>query len=374
MDLAKATAIDASAPTGWFSPTFNMMTDVWDQMARALHPIIVGKNKTERYMRLEGGGHIDFWSLDNPDMARGRKYARAIVDEAAIAPQLDYAIEYVIRPTLADLIGDLWMLSSTKGRNYFWRAFQWGQDPSMDDWASWKMPTIENPYIAPDEIEAARQQLPERIFAQEFLAEFLEDEGAVFRNIAACMNAPQTTPADHEGHKLVAGVDWGKHNDFTVISVGCKTCHCEVALDRFNQIDYAFQRQRLIALVNKWGVKNIFPESNAMGEPVIEELRRDSALSGVRIQSFQTTASTKPPLIENLALALEREEWQFINDPVGRGELEAFERKVNANTGRSTYSAPDGLHDDTVMARALMLHGAVSAIGLPIATVYLDNE
>lgn len=373
MDLAKATAIGSSAPTGWFSPTFNMMTDVWRELERTLYPLIVGKNKTERYMRLEGGGQIDFWSLDNPDMARGRKYKRVIVDEAAMVPQLDYAIEYVIRPMLADMIGDLWMLSTPKGRNYFWRGFQWGQDEALADWASWKMPTAENPYIKPEEIEAARQQLPERIFAQEFLAEFLEDEGAVFRNIGACMNAPDTTPADHEGHKLVAGVDWGKHNDFTCISVGCKTCHCEVAIDRFNQIDYEFQRKRLIGLVQRWKVKNVFPESNAMGEPIIEQLQRDAALSGVRIQAFTTTASTKPPLIENLALALEKEEWQFINDPVGRGELEAYERKVNANTGRSSYSAPDGLHDDTVMARALMLHGAMNIRGLPVATVYLDE-
>lgn len=373
MDLAKATAIDANAPTGWFSPTFNMMTDVWRDLERALYPIIVGKNKTERYMRLEGGGQIDFWSLDNPDMARGRKYARVIIDEAAMVPQLDYAVEYVIRPALADLIGDLWMLSTPKGRNYFWRGYLWGQDPERDDWASWKMPTAENPYIKPEEIEAARQQLPEHIFAQEFLAEFLEGEGAVFRNIAACMNAPKTTPADHEGHKLVMGVDWGKHNDFTALSIGCKTCQCEVALERFNQIDYAFQRQRLVALVQLWGVDHVFPESNAMGEPIIEQLHRDSELSGVRIQPFTTTASSKPPLIENLALALERAEWQFVNDPVGRGELEAFERKVNANTGRSTYSAPDGLHDDTVMARALMLHGAMAAIGSPYASVELDR-
>ena len=34
-------------------------------------------------------------------------------------------------------------------------------------------------------------------------------------------------------------------------------------------------------------------------------------------------------------------------------ELEAYERKVSATTGRSAYSAPEGLHDDTVMARAL---------------------
>ena len=75
---------------------------------------------------------------------------------------------------------------------------------------------------------------------------------------------------------------------------------------------------------------------------------------------FTTTAASKPPLIENLALALEKTEWQFQSDLVWTSELEAYERKVNAITGRSSYSAPEGMHDDTVMARALMLRAAGS--------------
>ena len=70
---------------------------------------------------------------------------------------------------------------------------------------------------------------------------------------------------------------------------------------------------------------------------------------------FETTASSKPPLIENLALAFEREEFQFQDDPIWTAELEAYERKVSVSTGRSQYGAPEGMHDDTVIARALML-------------------
>ncbi len=69
---------------------------------------------------------------------------------------------------------------------------------------------------------------------------------------------------------------------------------------------------------------------------------------------FQTTASTKPPLIENLALALERTEWQFQSDAIWTAELEAYERTVSPATGAAAI-APAGPHDDTVIARALML-------------------
>ena len=107
-------------------------------------------------------------------------------------------------------------------------------------------------------------------------------------------------------------------------------------------------------LHDRWHITTIEAESNAMGDPVIEELQRD----GLPVVAFQTTGTTKPPLIENLALALEREEWQFIHEPVWTGELEAYERKVSPMTGRSQYSAPEGLHDDTVIARALMVRSS----------------
>ena len=106
---------------------------------------------------------------------------------------------------------------------------------------------------------------------------------------------------------------------------------------------------RLKALTERWGVSYISAESNAMGEPIIEQLVAD----GLPVYGFQTTATTKPPMIESLALALEREEVKWMDDPVATMELEAYERKVCATTGRSQYSAPAGLHDDTVMARAL---------------------
>ena len=88
-----------------------------------------------------------------------------------------------------------------------------------------------------------------------------------------------------------------------------------------------------------------------MGEAILDELQ----YQGLPVTGYDTTPASKPPLIENLTFTLERAEWQFQADPVWSGELEAYERKVSPTTGRSTYSAPDGVHDDTVMARAIMV-------------------
>jgi hypothetical protein len=183
------------------------------------------------------------------------------------------------------------------------------------------------------------------------LAEFIEGEGAVFRNIAACMKAPATTPDEHKGHRIVAGCDWAKQSDYTAFSFGCVECKREVDKDRFNRIDYAFQTERLRVLCDRWQPTAILTEINAIGMPVFEQVER----MGLPVIAFETTATSKPPLIESFALALERTEWQYLPDPIWTAELEAYERKVSTVTGRSTYSAPEGVHDDTVVARCLML-------------------
>lgn len=350
-------------PVGWFAPTYKLMLDVWAEARRSMIDEIASANKTEMRLELHNGAVFDMWTLDNPDAGRGRKYARVIIDEAAMVKNLMTAWQSSIRPTLTDMKGDAWFLSTPKGRNGFWQLYQMGIDPERADWAAWQMPTSANPYIDPTEIEAAREMLPELTFEQEYLAVFLESEGAVFRNIAACMHAPETTPDEHVGHTIIAGCDWAKQRDFTTFSFGCVDCRREVARDRFNQIDYAFQVQRLEAMCDIWQPKAILTELNSIGQPVFEQLER----RGLPVIGFETTAMSKPPLIENLALTFERGEWQFQADPTWTAELEAYERKVSPVTGRSSYSAPEDGHDDTVISRALMVWQSIQRGNVAVA-------
>jgi len=327
---------------------------------RIFKPITSRQSVQDHRLEFVTGGVLEFWSLDNPDAARGRKYRRAIIDEAAMIPALMDAWNYVLRPTLTDFGGDAFFLSTPKGRNGFWQMYQWGVDPGMPEWASWKMPSYVNDKINPAEFDAMRDVLPEMAYRQEILAEFLENEGSVFRNIAACMNAPECTPGQHRGHTIVAGLDLAKQNDFTAISIGCRDCRVEIARDRFNQVDYLFQVGRIKAICERWDVHSLLVDSTGVGSPILEQLQSD----GLPANGFVFTATSKPPLIENMALALERTEWQFQEDRVWTMELEAYERTVSPTTGRSSYSAPEGGHDDTVICRSLMLWQARNAVAL----------
>src|SRR5690606_23712423 len=233
-------------------------------------------------------------------VARGRKYARIIVDEAAMVPNLMDIWQYALRPTLADYAGDAWFLSTPKGRNGFWQMFQWGQDPEMADWQSWQMPSMVG-MISQAEIDEMRRTLPERAFQQEILAQFVDDGGGVFRRVLEAATA-QPLATGIAGHQYVYGVDWGRSRDFTVLSVFDAHSKAQVYMDRFNQIDYQVQLGRLAGLCERFPPTAIVAEANSMGQPLIERLQR----SGLPVQPFTTTNACKTQAIDALALALDR--------------------------------------------------------------------
>ena len=335
-------------PVGWFAPNYKLAAPVWRELQNRLHPITRDISQQERRLELQGGGTVEIWSLDSPDAGRGRAYAAVVADESALIPNLESAWQESIRPMLTDFRGSAWFLSTPKGiANYFCTLYQRGQDPNRTDWASWQQPTSSNPYIDGAEIEAARADLSELAFAQEYLAQFVTWSGAVFRNIMAAVAEPP------EGvQAVIIGVDWGRVNDYTVF-VALSSRGQVLAIDRFRGIEYSLQRGRLKAFRDNLGGNAwIVAESNSMGGPVIEQLQRD----GLPVVPFTTTNASKSAIIETLALAFERGQIQIPNDPALLGELQAFEARP-LPSGLMRYSAPEGLKDDIVMALAIAWAG-----------------
>ena len=353
----------------WGAPTFDQVRIGFNETRRAAGGVADFNLSRMTAVFPPHGGQIVYRSLDNPDNARGYTADGVGIDEAGdVKAEAWYE---VLRPMLIDTDGWAWAIGTPKGQNWFYREHVNAFD--RDDSACWQIPTLgvrmdggqlirdphplENPHIAFSEIEHIYNTVPLRTFQQEVLAQFLSGEGAVFRNIPANLIPAHDHAAGywhdgaaHDGHRLVGGLDWAKQNDFTCLSIGCIDCGREVALTRFNQIDYHVQYQRVETMHQRYPMQAILAELNSIGEPNFEALQR----AGLPVRGFQTTASSKPPLIENLVLTLEREEFQFLDVPVATAELEAYERKVSSTTGRSSYSAPDGMNDDTVMGRALM--------------------
>jgi hypothetical protein len=338
-----------SFPCAWFSPSYKLLAECWRAIQDVLQPVVVSRNNAEFRLEIKGGGSVTMFSLDIDvaDSVRGRAFKVIVIDEAALVRNLREVWENAIRPTLADHRGEAWFLSTPRGMNDFKLFFDRGQDPEREDWASWQMPTSTNPHITPAELAQARKDMTEAAFSQEFLAEFINWEGSVFRHVSECATAsPQTKRMD--GHTYAVGVDWGKSLDFTVFCAVDVTARAVVELNRSNQIDYILQRQRLQALCQRWKPSQVIVEMNSIGSPIAEELTR----AGLPIVPFTTSNSTKAAVIEALSLAFEQRSIQILPDPILLSELQAFACE-QLPSGLLRYSAPAGQHDDTVIALAL---------------------
>lgn len=348
---------------GWFAPTFQIMDEAWRTAKRvyAAQGMVLRTDSSLHRMELSSGGAMDFWSLESGDsVGLGRRYGMVILDEAAKARHLAASWQEAIRPTLTDFQGGAWFLSTPKGRNFFWALTQL---PGSDqEWQHHHAPTTANPHMDPAEIESARRNLPERIFAQEYLAQFLEDGGGVFRRVTAAVDtALATDPGSRDvgdGRAYVIGVDWGRHQDFTVFVVLDARDKAVVALDRCTQIEYSLQLARLRALRTRYPHAALVAEANSIGGPLVEQLRRD----GVNVSAFQTTHASKGQIIESLAVAFEQGELRIPAIQWLIDELLAFDQERTAS-GMMRYSAPAGSHDDGVMALAIAWHAQSSSPG-----------
>jgi len=95
-------------------------------------------------------------------------------------------------------------------------------------------------------------------------------------------------------------------------------------------------------------LKSLTVEVNGVGKGVVDHLRAE----GLNIVPFLTNNASKAAIIQNLQLAFERDEIRILNDPILKNELLNFEEKRTAS-GAFTYCAPEGQHDDCVMALAM---------------------
>ncbi len=306
-------------------------------------------SEQEHRMEFPGGGMMGIRSTHVPDNLRGAGLDYAVLDEAAFMEPRIWS--EVVRPMLLDSQGGAMFISTPNGRNWFYDVYQLGLDPHEPDWAAFHFTSMDNPHIPASEFAAIQRTTPEHIWRQEYLAEFMDDAGQVFRGIRQAATAPMQAVYQPD-HVYIAGIDWGRENDFSCLVVLDATTQQMVALDRFNQIGWALQRGRVKTLFDRWQPAVIWAEANSIGSVNIEALQTE----GLPVRPFYTTNKSKAALIESLALALERRDVSLQPDPVLLHELAAYTLE-RLPGGGYRYTAPPGLHDDTVIATALAWHG-----------------
>jgi hypothetical protein len=209
------------------------------------------------------------------------------------------------------------------------------------------------------------------LFAQEYPEDphgaFISSGSGYFQMDAARYVDGQSEPKPD--HMYVAGLDFGQAHDYTVLSVIDVTALKQVDLFRVNRQSWADMRAAITRVCQKWRVHTVIAEENSIGSTNIEALRGEFDAAGVDalIQPFQTSHTSKTAIMAGLRLALEEGGLKLLPNSVQRSELAAFNSRQTAS-GAWILSAPDGLHDDTVMALALAWYGAIRTGGYRVET------
>lgn len=192
----------------WYvAPTYKQAKQiVWRKLKNKLRDLRWARkiNESELSIELKNGSFISLKGADNADSLRGVGLDYLILDEFAdIDPEAWYE---VLRPTLADKQGGALFIGTPKGTG------NWAHDifnmptENPDQWISYQYTTIDGGQVKPEEIEAAKRDLDERTFRQEFMATFETYAGRIYYAFERRFNVVEIT--DYNTDILYVGMDF----------------------------------------------------------------------------------------------------------------------------------------------------------------------
>ena len=338
------------------SPSFKQAKTIYQTIVDAVGKtgVIKTKNKTDLIITLINGSTINFKSAEQREQLRGYTADFLCIDEAAF---ISDDVFYLVLPWCDAKKAPILMTSTPfmKG-GFFYQYFNYGKDnihnTSTIDWADEIFkPSIEE-ILPPEKLEEYRSVLPKNVFLTEYLGEWLDDDGAVFVNIHNCLKEAHIDKKD----RLYVGLDWANQgqNDDTVISIFNQDGQ-QVYLKYFNdltplkQIDLIYNE--LEPLLPQISV--IASETNSLGTPYTDLLKNKSQFMAQKIRGFNTSNTSKNAVVAKMQVALEQENVSLLPDDKLKRQFGYYTAEFNPKTRNVSYNAPQGLHDDIVMATLL---------------------
>ena len=330
----------------WVSPVYSQTSKVMKELMEAIggSGIVERCNYSDNYIKLKNGSEIYFRSAERYDNIRGMTMQYGVIDEAAFCKNEAYS--EAIKPVFLVSGKRILFVSTPKGSNWFKELYQLGKSDDYPNYKAYKGSSYDTPYIDKEEIEDAKRTLPENVFKQEYLAEFIDSGGEVFQNIDKNTFPKYTQP---EG-KVFCGIDLGKQEDSTVATFMDGTGKI-VDIYRNNKVEWSSMVKDIVVLIRKWNA-TVTVEVNSIGDVIYEQIKNQWQDT----HPFITSSKSKNEIIEGLILDMNESTIQIPSEelfPHLYQELSVFTYEYNPKTRNIKYGHPAGLHDDTVMSLAI---------------------
>jgi hypothetical protein len=191
---------------------------VWRKLKNKLTDLnwVLKHNETELKLELKNGSTISLKGADNYDSLRGTGNHFIVLDEFAdIDPEAWYE---TLRPTLSDTGGSALFIGTPKGiGNWSYQLYQNCID--NEDWQSFQFTTVEGGNVPESELEAAKRDLDQRTFRQEYLATFETFSGRIYYSFDRAHNVIEGGTEPQDLQTIYVGMDFNIDPMSAVIAI-----------------------------------------------------------------------------------------------------------------------------------------------------------
>ena len=350
--LLKWSLEDNGSVAMWVSPVYSQAKKVFTELTNTIAGTGLTKsvNKSELTITFINGSIIYFRSGEREDTLRGYTLNYLVVDEAAYIK--DNVWIEVLRPTVLVNGKKVLFISTPKGKNWFHQVALRGMSDEYPTYKTFFATSFDTPFITAEELEEAKMSLPETIYKQEILAEFIDDGGEVFGSLkSSCILS--SYPNHDPSKKYYAGLDFGRQNDYTVLTI---------LNSEGEMVDFYRERQKswdiiiseVVAKLKKWR-PICFAEVNSIGDVLYEQIKKQYP----SVQPFITSSDSKQNMIEDLIMGMNESKIILPSPDLNTDlykELSVFTYEYSPKTRKIKYGSPNGFHDDTVISLALSYH------------------
>lgn len=322
----------------WIAPVYGQAEIAYQRLKRMMPRQIYSSNETNLKIMLVNGTTLWFKGAENPDRLYGEDVYAAVIDEASRVKEESW---HAVRSTLTATRGPVRLIGNVKGRhNWFYRFARQAEsgEPGTKYARITAWDAVNAKILEADEINDAKRKLPEHVFKELFLAEASDDGSNPFGvdAINRCIQRELSTqPATHWGWDLAKSLDW-------TVGVGLDSSGQTAVFQRFQR-----PWEDTFSTIGAITTGKALVDSTGVGDPILERLQR--GYPGV-FDPFLFSGPSKQRLMEGLAVAIQQREIGIPDGPAVN-ELQSFEYEYTRTGVR--YSAPEGLHDDCVMALGL---------------------
>jgi len=155
---------------GYVAPYRSQAKSVaWDYLKYFSRPITKSSNEADLIIELVNGAKIRLFGADNADAMRGLGFDGLYLDEYGDFKPSVWG--NVVRPALSDKQGWCVFGGTPKGKNQFWNIYETSKR-LPNEWFSLSLPASKSGLLPESELQAARAQLAEDQYLQEYECSF----------------------------------------------------------------------------------------------------------------------------------------------------------------------------------------------------------